>query len=98
MIKMLTALEARQIAGETVEEKVASLLDSVKIAAEQKKRSLDTKYVHKLDSDLWNAVGDNDMKMDQQRAYDILTKLGYDVYMAHMEYDFSNEDYTVVSW
>lgn len=59
---MLTAAEARKLAGPTLQEKIDSLLESVRAAAQKGNRCLKTGWEHQQDKDLWCNGGENNTK------------------------------------
>lgn len=92
----LTAAEARQIAGPTVEERVDMALDRVRAAAEKKLRSVS------LTDDFWvNGGYGSDRETALAKQYDAavkqLTALGYKVRFFYEERQFVNM-YTIVEW
>lgn len=93
---MLTAEQARQIAGKTVQEKVESLLKAIEEAAKSKKRSLRTGWDYKEDNDLWINGGYSRTK-DWEEAAQILEGLGYTVIFYYKESQFVDM-YTLIEW
>lgn len=94
---MLTATEARRLAGPTVAERVESLLSSVKAEAEKGNRCLKTGWTHKEDSDLWENGGYHSTE-EWQKAKEILEKLGYKVTFYYNEASQFVDMYTLVEW
>lgn len=93
---MLTAEQARQIAGKIVQEKVESLLKAIEEAANAKKRRLRTGWDYKEDRDLWIDGGYNATK-DWQEAVKILEGLGYKVKFYYKESQFVDM-YILIEW
>ena len=93
---MLTAKEARELSGKTVEEKVESLLESIREKAKTGARKIATGYSHKEDADLWISGGYSKTD-DWKRAKGILEGLGYKVTFFYEERQFVDM-YTLVEW
>lgn len=93
---MLTALEARQLAGPTLEEKIEALLEAIRVAATAKKRSIKTGWQHKQDDDLWIDGGYNNSP-DWKTAKKVLEDLGYKVTFIYNANQFVDM-YTLVEW
>lgn len=87
---LITAEQARKLAGPTVEEHVQSACEIIKLAAEKKKR----KTI--LSEDLW-VRGAYDNTPDYQHAKAMLENLGFVVKFHYDERQFL-EMYTVVEW
>lgn len=94
---MLTAKEARDIAGPTVEEMVESLLESVKKNAEAKKRSLKTGWEHEDHNDFWQNEGYSRTKKWEE-ARKMLEKLGYKVSFYYNDSCQFVDVYTLIEW
>lgn len=94
---MLTAEEARNIAGPTVEEMVECLLESVKKNAELKKRSLKTGWEHQDHRDFWQNEGYSRTKKWEE-ARKILEKLGYKVSFYYNDSSQFADIYTLIEW
>lgn len=90
MSKRLTAAEARELAGPTIEERVNAALLEIKEAAENKKRSVC------LHSDFWTQGGYHETP-DWNEAVKQLKDLGYDVEFFYEERQFVDM-YTWVKW
>lgn len=97
---MITAAEARKLAGPTVQEKVEALLVAVEEAAKNKKRSLKTGWEYKEDQDLWisGGYGGNGGTAEWKEAVKILKDLGYKVKFYYMEQSIAVDMYTLVEW
>lgn len=93
---MLTAEQARKIAGRTVQEKVESLLKAVEEAAKAKKRKLRTGWDYEEDIDLWVNGGYSRTK-EWEQAAKILEGLGYKVSFYYKESQFVDM-YTLIEW
>ncbi|WP_454734274.1 hypothetical protein [Cupriavidus pauculus] len=92
----LTAAEARQIAGPTVDERVDAALVQIRAAAEKKQRATS------LTDDFWvNGGYGSDRTSSLAKQYDAavkqLTELGYKVRFFYEERQFVNM-YTIVEW
>lgn len=88
---MITAQEARTLAGPSPQERVDELESLIKQAALEKKRSInlhDTFWVHEAYS------GTKDYKM----AVMLLEGMGYKVEFYYKEHSIAVDMYTVVSW
>lgn len=88
---MITAQEARTIAGPTAQERVDALEADIKKAALEKKRSInlyDPFWVHEAYS------GSAEFK----QAKMILEGLGYKVDFYYKEHSIAVDMYTIVSW
>ena len=94
---MLTANEARKLAGPTVRERVEALLVAVEKAAKNKKRFLKTGWDYKEDTDLWVDGGYSKTK-EWHEAYEILTKLGYKVTFYYRDGSMAVDMYTLIEW
>lgn len=91
---MITAEEARRLAGPTLQERVEAISDGIKKAAEEKRR----RYVPPvtLDPDLW-VTGGYKQTQDWLNAKKRLESLGYKVSFFYEERQFVNM-YTVIEW
>lgn len=91
---MITAEEARRLAGPTLEEKVEAIADGIKKAAEEKKR----RYVPPAsqDPDLW-ITGGYERSQEWLEAKKRLESLGYKVTFFYEERQFVDM-YTVIEW
>lgn len=91
---MITAKEARDLAGPTFEERVEEQLElvyeQIKTAAEKKNRKT------LLTSDFWTRGGYNNSN-EYKAAVKKLEELGYTVKFFYEEYQFVNM-YTIVEW
>lgn len=93
---MLTAQEARKLAGPTLDEKVESLLKSVEEKAKEGQRKLATGYSHKEDNDLW--INGGYSRTDEWvKAKTMLENLGYKVSFFYEEHQLVDM-YTLVEW
>ena len=97
MKKLLTAEEARKLAGPSLEEKVESLIETIKTLAKQKKRSCRTGYDHKEDEDMW-IYGGYDGTEEWQNAKKILKGLGYKVTFYYKVHSVAVDMYTLIEW
>lgn len=93
---MMTAAEARRLAGQTVQEKVNDLLLAVEELAKQKHRVLKTGWDYTKDADLWVHGGYNNSK-EWVEAKKILEGLGYKVNFFYKESQFVDM-YTLIEW
>lgn len=87
---MITANEARGLAGPTVQERVDMLEDQIRKAAENKKRSI------ALHDDFW-VNGGYSQTNDYKQAVKILEGLGFKVRFFYEERQFVDM-YTIVEW
>jgi len=91
---MITAKEARELAGPTLEEKVSEQLEfanrEIKNAAEFKRRSV------QLHSEFWTHGGYR-MSEEYEAAVEKLKELGFEVEFFYEERQFVNM-YTIVKW
>lgn len=85
----ITAQEARELAGPTVQERVDAVYPLIQKAAEEKKREV---HLHEW----WADAGYGGTK-DWKEACDLLRKDGYTVEFFYAEYQFVSM-YTVVKW
>jgi len=93
---MISAKEARNISGETVEEKVEKLHNAIIALAKDGKRELRTGYQHKDNPELW-INGGYSKTPDWQSAKKILEDLGYSVEFYYAELQFVDM-YTIIRW
>jgi hypothetical protein len=92
-----TADDARKLYMEnSVEGKVETLLLSIKTAASEGKRSINTGYQHKEDMDFWNNGGYG-KTAKWKEAIKILTDLGFDACFYYSEGQLVDM-YTIVKW
>lgn len=92
----LTAKEARELSGKTVDEKIDSLLQTLQIKAKAGKRELRTSWEHGEDSDLWVNGGYSTTK-EWTQAKLALEQLGYKVTYYYKESQFVDM-YTLIEW
>lgn len=94
MSERMTAVQAREIAGPTIEERVDAAVDAalidIRAAAEKKRRQIS------LHADLWTHGGYSSTD-EYTRACEVLRGLGYTVEFFYEELQFVNM-YTVVKW
>jgi uncharacterized protein HemY len=96
---MLTAAQARELAGPSLEEKVESLLKTVERLAKEKKRKLRCAYDHKEDDQLWVHGGYAAKRGGEwYKAKEMLEGLGYKVSFFYSDGSFAVDMYTVVEW
>lgn len=88
---MITAQEARSLAGPTVQERVDDLEIAIKQAALEKKRSIN------LHDPFWVHEGYSSTK-EYKQAVMILEGMGYKVSFYYKEHSIAVDMYTVVSW
>lgn len=91
---MLTAQQARELVGRSVQEKVESLLVAVKEIAKMKGRCLPTNIMYQHDPDLW-VSGGYARTEEWKEATKILEDLGYQV---DFFYEDMNDMYTKIKW
>ena len=89
-MKKITAAEARELAGLTVEERVDEVFNLIREAAKNKKRSL------ALHDDFWSRGGYNRTE-EWRDACGMLSSEGFEVEFFYEEKQFVNM-YTVVKW
>ena len=95
--KLITAAEARKMAGPSLDEKIESLCETIKSLAKNKKRSCRTGYDHKEDDDLWIYGGYN--KSDEWiQAKEKLEKLGFKVSFYYQVHSIAVDMYTLIEW
>lgn len=94
---MITASEAKRLAGLTVEEKVESLSNSIEKSAKEKKRCLRTGWDYKEDNDLW-VNGGYSKTQEWWKAKEILENLGYKVSFYYSEGSQFVDMYTLIEW
>lgn len=94
---MITAAEARKLAGPTIEEKVQALLVKVEELAKQGKRQLRGGYDYDADSDIW-VMGGYEGTPDWQKAKKILEGLGYKVEFYYNDSSMAADLYTIIKW
>ena len=90
-MSLITASEARKLAGPTVQERVDELEPLIKKAALEKKRHID------LHDSFWVHEGYSG-SADYKQAKMILEGLGYKVSFYYKEYSIGVDMYTVVEW
>lgn len=93
----ITAKEARQLAGPTLEEKLDSLYESIRVVAIDKKRSLRTGYDHKDDEELW-IQGGYSQTADWKAAKKALEEEGFKVTFYYNELSIAVDMYTLIEW
>jgi len=92
-----TAKEAKALAGPTLQEKVDSVLESIKVAAGKKKRQLRTGWEHDEDDELWISGGYSKTE-DWKNAKKMLEDLGYTVEFYYQEHSIAVDMYTLIKW
>lgn len=93
---MITAQEARELAGYTLKEKVERLGEEIRKCAIEKKRQLRTGWDYKEDSSLWIEGGYS--KTEEWRtAKKILEENGYKVSFYYRESQFVDM-FTLIEW
>jgi hypothetical protein len=88
---MITAQEARTLAGPTVQERVDELEPLIKQAALEKKRHIN------LHDTFWVHEGYSSTK-EYQQAVMLLEGMGYKVSFYYKEHSIAVDMYTVVEW
>jgi hypothetical protein len=88
---MITAKEARGLAGPTVQERVDELEPLIKEAALEKKRHIN------LHDTFWVHEGYSGTK-EYQQAVMLLEGMGYKVSFYYKEHSIAVDMYTVVEW
>lgn len=96
MDERLTAKQARELSGRTLDEKIDSLLLSIKSYAEKGKRQIRCGYDHKEDIELWINGGYNETD-EWKKAKNILEELGYEVLFYYFEGQLVDM-YTLIKW
>lgn len=94
---MFTAAEAKRLAGESLEEKVAKLGEAIKVAATNKKRQLRTGWEYKDDKDLWIQGGYKPTE-DWTKAKKMLELAGYTVDFYYSDGSIAVDMYTIIKW
>ena len=90
-MSIISAAEARKLAGPTPQERVDELEPLIKKAALEQKRSIN------LHDNFWVHEGYSSTK-DFQQAKMILEGLGYKVSFYYKEHSIAVDMYTVVEW
>lgn len=93
----ITAKEARELASRSLDEKIDALLDVVKAAAKNRRRSLLAGWDYRKDLDLWVDGGYSSTK-EWVLAKQKLEELGYSVKFFYQEGSIVVDMYTIVSW
>ena len=93
----LTAEQARELAGPTVEERVDKILVRIEELAKAKQRSLKTGWDYKEDKKLWIDEGYGQTE-NWRKAKKILTDLGYTVSFHYDDSCYFVDMYTVIKW
>jgi hypothetical protein len=88
---MITATEARTLAGPSPQERVDMLEIDIKQAALERKRSIN------LHDDFWVREGYSGSK-DYKQAVMLLEGLGYKVSFYYKEHSIAVDMYTIVEW
>ena len=88
---MISAQEARKLAGPSVQDRVDEIAPLIKKAAEAKKRSV------ALHDSFWVHEGYNSTP-EYVQATDMLKELGYKVSFYYKEHSIAVDMYTVVEW
>lgn len=96
MTERYTAAMARRDAGPNLDEKIDSLLESIKARAEKGHREIKTGWHHKADDDLWINGGYENTE-EWIKAKKALEKLGYTVKFYYNCGQFVDM-YTLVKW
>jgi len=96
-MKLITAEEARNLAGPSLEDKIESLSKTIEALAKEGRRSCRTAYDHRLDGDLWEDGAYHKIN-EWKRAKEILEHHGYKVMFY---YDCGGQFvdmYTLIEW
>ena len=97
MKNLITAEEAKKLAGATVKEQVEAIFPFIRKAAEEKKRILRTGWEYKDDTELW--IGGGYSKSPEwMEAKKILEELGYIVGFYYKEGQLAVDMYTTIEW
>lgn len=97
MKNVITASEAREISGKTLEEKIESIFPAIREAAVNKQRSLKTGWEYKEDQDLW--INEGYIRTENwKKAKKELEKLGYTVSFYYNDSSIAADMYTLISW
>lgn len=94
---MITAEEARSIAGPNLQDKIDSIGESIRKRAQGGHRSLRAGYDHAADSDLWIHGGYGNTK-EWNKAQEALEDLGYTVEFVYKNASFAVDMYTLIKW
>ena len=94
---MITAKEARDLAGPTVEEKVVGLSETILKLASEGKRALRTSYDYDGNKELWITGGYNTTD-EWKNAKKILEGFGYSVKYYYSEGSQFADAYTLIEW
>jgi hypothetical protein len=93
----LTAAQAKQLAGPSVDEKVDAILVAIEKIATNKGRQLRAGYDYDQDKDLWVSGGYTPTP-EWKEATKILEKLGYDVDFYYNDGSQFVDMYTIIRW
>lgn len=96
-MKIITAEEARIIAGPSMEDKAESLGKTIIELAKKGHRRCRTGYDHPQDDDLW-AYGGYNKSSDWKRAKEILEHYGYKVTFYYDDSKQFVDMYTLIEW
>lgn len=94
---MITATEARQLAGETVEEKVEKLSSAIEKSAKENRRRLRTGWDYEDNRDLW-ITGGYEVSEEWKKAKKILESYGYKVSFHYNDSGQFVDMYTLIEW
>ena len=94
---MITAQEARILAGPSLHEKDELLCETIKALAIEKKRSCRTGYDHKHHDELWISGGYSRTK-DWYEAKKTLEQLGFKVSFYYSAGSIAVDMYTLIEW
>lgn len=97
MVELLTAAEARKLAGPTVDEMIERLLITIKRLAKEKKRQCNTGVNHKDDLELWVNSGYGPTE-EWKEAKKKLEGLGYNVSFYYSDGCQFVNMYTIIKW
>ena len=94
---MITAAQARELAGPTLQEKVEALNEAIKAAATLKKRQLRTGWDYDAHPELWIQGGYSSTE-EWKQAKKMLEDLGYKVSFYYREASIAVDMYTIIEW
>jgi len=94
---MITAAEARGLAGRTIEEKVEAIGNRIKELALEGKRVLRTSYDYREDNDFWVNAGYSSTA-EWKAACKMLRDAGYAVDFYYVEGSIAVDMYTIIKW
>lgn len=96
-MKIVTAEEARNLSGPSLEDKIEALSKTIESLAKKGNRRCRTGYDHKPDDDLW-VYGGYNKTSDWKRAKVLLELHGYKVTFYYHDGGQFVDMYTLIEW